>query len=59
MTKALDIDIHLICSINKLMTGTQLMASAYKYKPVPVFQVYKVLQYMLVLQRALPYLVLV
>jgi len=40
------------------MTGTQLMASAYKYKPVPVFQVYKVLQYMLVLQRALPYLVL-
>jgi len=38
------------------MTGTQLMASAYKY--VPVFQVYKVLQYMLVLQRALPYLVL-
>jgi hypothetical protein len=35
------------------MTGAQLMASAYKYKPVPVFQAYKVLQYMLVLQRAL------
>ena len=44
--------------IDKLMTGTQLVDGAYKYKPVPIFQVCKVLQYMLVLQRALPYLVL-